>query len=64
MDSPLKVVEQNGNNERLLGQDPEEGANLVEYALLCMLVGVTAIAAVRFLSTRMSQRFSYLGTQT
>lgn len=36
----------------------EQGASLVEYALLCCLVVVAAIAAIRLLGTNISSQFS------
>jgi Flp pilus assembly pilin Flp len=41
----------------------ERGASLVEYALLCCLVAVAAIAAIRLLGTNISRQFSTVATQ-
>ena len=46
------------------GENEEGGASLVEYALLVTLIAVVCLAAVQFLGHRISQRFSYFGTQT
>jgi pilus assembly protein Flp/PilA len=40
----------------------EEGASLVEYALLVALIAIVCIAAVTFLGANMSQMFSKLGS--
>ena len=43
------------------GRD-ERGASLVEYALLVALIAVVCIAAVTFLGTRTSDKFSSVGS--
>ena len=40
----------------------EEGASLVEYALLVALIAVVAIVAIRFLGTAVSTQFSTIGS--
>ncbi|MDC0357512.1 Flp family type IVb pilin [Oligoflexia bacterium] len=40
----------------------EEGASLVEYALLIALIAVIAIAAVSFVGTQVSTKFSEVGS--
>ena len=46
-------------------QQPErqEGASMVEYALLVALIAVIAIVAIRTLGTRISSQFSATATQ-
>jgi Flp pilus assembly pilin Flp len=41
----------------------EKGASLVEYALLCCLIAVAAIAGIRLLGTNISTQFSSVATQ-
>ena len=41
----------------------EMGASLVEYALLVALIAVACIVAMRGLSSKLSQQFSYTGSQ-
>lgn len=41
----------------------QEGASLVEYALLVALISVAAIAAMQFLGTSISTQLSSVGTQ-
>jgi pilus assembly protein Flp/PilA len=40
----------------------EEGASLVEYALLVALIAVVCIAAVSFIGTKASAKFSSAGS--
>ena len=42
--------------------DDERGASLVEYALLVALIAVVCIAAVTFLGTSASEKFSDVGS--
>jgi len=44
-------------------ESSEKGASLVEYALLCCLVSIAAIAAIRLLGTNVSTQFSDVATQ-
>lgn len=41
----------------------EEGASLVEYALLVALVAIVGIGAITFLGTSISEKFSTVGSQ-
>ena len=41
----------------------EEGASLVEYALLLALIAVVCIVAVRVIGSRASSQFSSISTQ-
>lgn len=41
----------------------ERGASLVEYALLCCLIAVVSIAAMRLLGTNISTQFSSVAGQ-
>lgn len=43
------------------GRD-EEGASLVEYALLVALIAVVCILAITFLGREASEKFSYVGS--
>jgi pilus assembly protein Flp/PilA len=43
------------------GKD-EEGASLVEYALLVALIAVVCIAAISFVGTKASTKFSSVGS--
>ncbi|MCU1461448.1 MAG: Flp/Fap pilin component [Acidimicrobiales bacterium] len=43
------------------GKD-EEGASLVEYALLVALIAVVCIAAITFVGTSASKKFSTVGS--
>ncbi|MCB0352423.1 MAG: Flp family type IVb pilin [Bdellovibrionales bacterium] len=52
MDRELDLREENN----------EEGATLVEYALLVALIAVIAIAAIRFLGQSASERFSSIAS--
>ena len=40
----------------------EEGASLVEYALLVALIAVVAITAITFLGEKVSENFSAIGS--
>lgn len=42
----------------IVNQEEEEGATMIEYALLVALIAIIAIAAVRFLGEQVSQQFS------
>jgi pilus assembly protein Flp/PilA len=42
--------------------DDERGASLVEYALLVALIAVVCIAAVTFLGSSASEKFSSVGS--
>ena len=42
--------------------EQEEGATMVEYALLVALIAVVCIAAVTFLGSQTSQAFSRIGS--
>ena len=44
------------------GADDERGASLVEYALLVALIAVVCIAAITFLGSRASTKFSSVGS--
>jgi len=44
-------------------ESSEKGASLVEYALLCCLIAIAAIAAIRLLGTNISTQFSDVATQ-
>lgn len=47
------------DNFEYIGEEGDDrGASLVEYALLCALIAMIAIAAVRFLGQRVSQNLS------
>ena len=39
-------------------ESKEKGASMVEYALLVALIAIMAIAAIRILGSRVSQKFS------
>ncbi len=41
----------------------EEGASLVEYALLVALIAVVALIAIRFLGNEVSKEFDSVGKQ-
>ena len=41
----------------------EEGASLVEYALLVALIAVVALVAIRFLGNAVSDEFDSVGNQ-
>ena len=41
----------------------EEGATMIEYALLVALIAIIAIAAVRFLGQQLSSQFQAVGQQ-
>ena len=41
----------------------EEGASLVEYALLVALIAVIALVAIRFLGNQVSDEFNSVGGQ-
>jgi len=43
-------------------ENNEEGASLVEYALLVALIAVVAITAITFLGTSVSEKFSQIGS--
>ena len=43
-------------------QEKEEGATMVEYALLVALIAVVCIAAVTFLGAQASSAFSRIGS--
>jgi len=43
-------------------RDNEEGASLVEYALLVALIAVVCIVAISFLGTNASKTFSNVGS--
>jgi pilus assembly protein Flp/PilA len=40
----------------------EEGASLVEYALLVALIAIVCIIAITFLGGKASAKFSYIGS--
>ena len=42
--------------------DEDRGASLVEYALLVALIAVVCIAAITFLGTSASEKFSSVGS--
>ena len=44
------------------GQEKEEGATMIEYALLVVLIAIIAIAALRFLGQKVSTQFSAVAT--
>jgi len=52
------------NKEELLltaqEREKEEGATMIEYALLIVLIAIIAIAAIRLLGQKVSQQFSYV----
>ena len=41
----------------------EEGASLVEYALLVALIAIVALVAIRFLGNTVSDEFDSIGNQ-
>lgn len=41
----------------------EEGASLVEYALLVALIAIVALVAIRFLGNQVSDEFNSVGNQ-
>lgn len=41
----------------------EDGASLVEYALLVALIAVVAIVAITFVGQEVSSEFDYVGSQ-
>jgi Flp pilus assembly pilin Flp len=43
-----------------IGVHREKGASLVEYALLCCLIAIVAVAAIKLLGTSISNQFSSL----
>ena len=43
-----------------IGVHREKGASLVEYALLCCLICIVAVAAIKLLGTSISNQFSSL----
>ncbi|MCB0338492.1 MAG: Flp family type IVb pilin [Bdellovibrionales bacterium] len=49
------------NNTEVLYQE-EEGATMVEYVLLIVLIAILAIAAIQFAGQSVSQRFSNVGS--
>lgn len=51
------------NHIEVQTRDEERGASLVEYALLCCLIGVAALAAIRLLGTSLSSQFSSVAGQ-
>lgn len=42
--------------------DQDRGASLVEYALLVALIAIVCIAAVTFLGTEVSSKYSHIGS--
>ena len=42
-------------------EQKEEGATMIEYALLVVLIAIIAIAALRFLGQKVSTQFSSVG---
>ena len=42
-------------------QEREEGATMIEYALLVVLIAIIAIAALKFLGQKVSTQFSEVG---
>ena len=46
------------NKEIEIHQEEEEGATMIEYALLVALIAIIAIAAIRFMGNNVSQQFS------
>jgi len=48
------------NNELLEQEEKEEGATLVEYALLVALIAVVCIAAISILGQGISTKFSQI----
>ena len=42
-------------------EQKEEGATMIEYALLVVLIAIIAIAALRFLGEKVSSQFSSVG---
>ena len=47
----------------VIEQEKEEGATMIEYALLVVLIAIIAIAALRFLGQKVSGQFSSVGTE-
>lgn len=45
-------------NVEIIEEQKEEGATMIEYALLVALIAIIAIAAVRFLGQQVSTQFS------
>ena len=43
-------------------QEEEEGATMIEYALLVALIAIIALAAVRYLGNNVSKQFSNVAT--
>ncbi len=58
------MIESNENQVDIntVSKEGEKGASLVEYALLVALIAIVAIAAVQFVGTRVSTRFSTIGS--
>ena len=48
--------------KKIESSEKEEGATMVEYALLVALIAVVCIAAVTFLGSQASQAFSRIGS--
>jgi len=51
----------NSVNEVVVNEKEEQGASMVEYALLVALIAVIAIVAIRALGTKISAQFSLIG---
>jgi len=47
--------------EELENENSEEGATMIEYALLVALIAIIAIAAIKFAGTKVSEQFSKVG---
>ena len=49
--------------DRYLPRDEEDGQGLAEYALILALIAITAIIALLFLGSQVSDKLSVIGTQ-
>lgn len=52
------MTEEKETEVLLQEEEQEEGATMIEYALLVALIAIIAIAAIRFLGRRVSAQFS------
>ena len=54
---------ENLNEKSLQNTEEEEGASLVEYALLVALIAIFCIAALKFLAGEVASTFSNIGNE-